>query len=122
MSTGRRDHGLALRRAAERLDVGEFLPEEPYADWAFTVREEARSTYLTIAGMLAEDDAATGDHESAARRYLRMLERDEFEERAHLGVVSAMSALQRHGTARRLYTTYATRMAEIGIEPATFPA
>ena len=122
VASGRREHGLALLRSAERLYVGEFFPEEPYADWAFTLREEARAAYLTIAGMLAEEDSATGDHESAARRYLRMLERDEFEEHAHLGVVSAMSALQRHGTARRLYATYTTRMAEIGIEPATFPA
>ncbi|MFW2334359.1 BTAD domain-containing putative transcriptional regulator [Ilumatobacter sp.] len=122
VSAGDREHGLALLRSAERLYIGEFLPEEPYADWAFTLREEARASYLTIAGLLAEDDAASGDHESAARRYLRMLERDEYEERAHLGVVSAMSALQRHGTARRLYATYATRMAEIGIEPATFPS
>lgn len=122
VSNGDREHGLALLAAAERLYVGEFFPEEPYADWAFTLREEARVAYLAIAGLLADEAAATGDHESAARRYLRMLERDEFEETAHLGVVSAMSALQRHGTARRLYATYATRMAELGIEPAMFPA
>ncbi len=121
IAAGGREHGLAMLRAAERLYIGEFLPEEPYADWTFTMREEARAAYLTIAGLLAEEDVTSGDHESAANRYLRMLERDQFDERAHLGVVSAMSALQRHGTARRLYAAYATRMAEIGIEPARFP-
>ena len=45
---------VALLRAAERLYVGEFFPEEPYADWAFSLREEARAAYLTIAGLLAD--------------------------------------------------------------------
>ena len=78
--------------------------------------------YLSVAGVLAEADAASGDHESAARRYLRMIERDPYSEHAYLGAVAALRAAGHHGSAQRLYATYVAKMADIDIEPATFPA
>ncbi len=113
--------GLAAFRSAEARYVGEFLEEEPYADWATGLREETRTTYMTIAAALAEHETEAGRHEEAARLHLRILERDPFSESAHLGLVSSMAALGRHGTARRLYGVYVSRMAELDIEPAAFP-
>jgi DNA-binding SARP family transcriptional activator/ATP/maltotriose-dependent transcriptional regulator MalT len=121
LATGHEDRGLALMRAAEERYVGEFLEEEPYADWAISLREEARSEYLSIAGILAQAASDEGDHDAASRRYLRMLERDPFDEPAHLGLVVAMRLSGRHGTARRLYGNYVTRMAELEVEPEPFP-
>lgn len=119
-----RDHerGLAILRLAETRYIGDLLEEQPYADWAVTLREEALTKYLSIALVLAEADTAAGDHESAASRYLRMLERDPYNEHAHLGAVRALRAAGHHGPAQRLYRNYVTKMAEIEIEPATFPA
>jgi DNA-binding SARP family transcriptional activator/tetratricopeptide (TPR) repeat protein len=119
---GSRAQGLALLRVAETRYSGDVLEEQPYADWALPLREEALAMYLSVGGVLAEADAASGDHESAARRYLRMIERDPYSENAYLGAVASLRAAGHHGSAQRLYATYVAKMADMGIEPATFPA
>ena len=121
LATGNREQGLAMLRAAEELYVGEFLEEEPYADWAVSLREEARSEFLSVADTLARAASEDGEHDAASRRYLRMLERDPYNEPAHLGLVVAMQRSGRHGAARRLYGNYVTRMAELEVEPEPFP-
>lgn len=118
---GDRRRGLALLAAAEERYAGEFLEEEPYADWAISLREEARSEYLAVVGALAEAATQDGDHDAAARRYLRMVERDPYSEPAHLGLIVAMRRSGRHGSARRLYGNYVSRMAELDVEPEGFP-
>ena len=125
--------GLALRAsqpgaASERLEyaeslyAGDFLEEDPYEDWAVAVREEARAAYIASARALAEDAGSAGEHSAAASYLLRVLERDAYDEQAHLALVTALATAGRHGEARRGYRRYACRMAEIGVEPASFPA
>jgi len=126
--------GLALRASAhvseatERLEhaeslyAGEFLEEDPYEDWAVALREEARAAYITSTRALAEDAAAAGEHAAAASYLLRVLERDAYDEQAHVALVSALVAAGRHGEARRAYRRYAGRMSEIEVEPASFRA
>jgi len=127
------ESGLALRRrgaaeeAVERLEqaesryAGDFLDEDPYADWAVALREEARAAYIAVAHALAADAAASGEHDATARYCLRILGRDAYDEAAHLGLVSALAASGRHGEARRAYTAHVTRLEEIGAAPAPFP-
>ena len=112
----------ASREMAESLYGGDFLEEDPYEDWAVGLREEAQATYIALARTLAEDAAAAGDADGATRFYLRILERDPFDEGAHLGLVAALVAAGRHGEARRRYAFYATKMEEISVEAAPFPA
>lgn len=121
LASGNRERGLALLRSAENRYVGEFLEEEPYADWAISLREEARSEYMTVAAILAENATEEGDHDGASRRYLRMLERDPYNEPAHIGLITSMRLSGRHGTARRLYGNYVIRMGELDVEPDPFP-
>jgi DNA-binding SARP family transcriptional activator len=85
------------------------------------LREEAQATYISIARLLAEHTAARGDADGATRYYLRILERDPYDEGAHLGLVAALVAAGRHGEARRRYGFYATKMEEIAVEAAPFP-
>jgi DNA-binding SARP family transcriptional activator len=120
--SGDRALGLSVLRSAEARYVGEFLEDHPYADWATALREEARTEFMTIARILAEADAELGDHDASARWYMRILEQDSYDEPAHLALVSAMVAAGRHGTARRLYGIYVSRMGELDVEPAAFPA
>jgi DNA-binding SARP family transcriptional activator len=119
---GRREAGLAMLRTAEARYVGEFLEDQPYADWAIGIREEARAEFMSIARILAETEAESGDHDASARWYMRILEQDAYNEPAHLALVAAMAAAGRHGTARRLYRIYVSRMSELDVEPAAFPA
>jgi len=101
--------------------VGEFLEEHVYDDWAVSLREEARSAFVEIATILGEADSRAGDHDGAARHYLRILERDPYDERTHLDLIRAMIAAGRHGAARRLYGSYVSRMAELDVEPEPYP-
>jgi DNA-binding SARP family transcriptional activator len=121
LRSGDRESAMAVLRSAEARYVGEFLEDQPYADWAIALREEARSEFMSIARILADADAEAGDYDAAGRWCLRILEQDAYNEPAHLSLVAAMAAAGRHGTARRLYGNYVSRMSELEVEPAPFP-
>ncbi|NEA37421.1 tetratricopeptide repeat protein [Streptomyces sp. SID13031] len=113
-------NNMPLLRAAEAGYSGDFLEEDVYADWAAGMREEARALYVRVARVLAE--RGKGDPDAAAGYLLRILQRDQYDERAHLGLVTAFLASGAHGEARRAYRTYIQRMAELEVEPAPYPA
>jgi DNA-binding SARP family transcriptional activator len=117
-----RDRGLVILESAEAMYLGDFLEEHPYEDWSVGLREEAKTLYVNLATVLAEADFEADDFDGAARRYLRILERDPFNEPAHLSLVRAMVHSGRHGAARRLYGIYVSRMGELDVEPEAFPA
>lgn len=110
-----------LLGAAETAYAGEFLEEDLYEDWSVMLREEARTTYVSVAMALADLAMTAGDHDGAARYLLRVLARDPYDERAHLQLVTALTVAGRHGEARRMYRAYAGRMDELSVEPAAFP-
>lgn len=116
------DAGWAEELAAvEATYLGDFLEEDPFEEWAVPLRERARATYVEVVRALAAH-AAEHDAGAAARYYLRILERDPYDEGAHLGLVAALARDGRHGEARRFYRSYSGRMEELGVEPAAFPA
>ncbi|HEX6578520.1 MAG TPA: BTAD domain-containing putative transcriptional regulator [Jiangellaceae bacterium] len=126
------EKGLALARsgrvrearreldAAELAYAGDLFEDDLYAEWAVDLREKARLTYLGVARALA--DLARDDHEAKARYLLRILERDPYDERAHLDLVALLARDGRHGEARRRYRLYSRRMDEIDVEAAAYPA
>ncbi len=118
---GRGGEALARWKAAEAAYGGEFCEEDPYADWAVGLREQARLAYVQAAARLAAARAGEGRHHEAARYWLRLLERDGYDERAHLGLIRALDQAGRRGDARRRYHVYAERMRELEVEPAPFP-
>lgn len=122
--TGRslRVQALEELRATEALYTGDFLEEDPYQDWAVSMREQASAAYLTVATGLAGAAGEAGDYDLAVRCYLRVLERDRYDEDTHLRLTSVLTAAGRHGQARARYLSYTHRMAELGIEAAPFPA
>jgi DNA-binding SARP family transcriptional activator len=120
-AAGRTDEAADRLEAAEAAYAGDFLEEDLYEDWAVPLREEARAAYLAVLRALAEDALAADSPEAAIRYDLRLLERDRFDEGAHLALVGALSAAGRHGEALRHYRVYCARMAEIGVEAAPFP-
>ncbi len=110
----RLEHAIALYR-------GDFLEGDAYNEWAVPLREKARALHSDVALTLAEDAAAAGRYDEAAGYSLRVLDRDRYDERAHLGLVTSRIAGGRHGEARRAYRAYCRRMEEIGVESAPFP-
>lgn len=114
------DARVALESAEARY-TGDFLEEDPYEEWATPLREEARSTYIAVARSLARLAHHLGDPETSISLYLRILERDPYDEEAHLHLVGVLSGLGRHGEARRFYRSYISRMEELDVEPAPMP-
>ena len=108
--------------AAESAYIGDFLEENAYDDWAAPLREEARATYISVARALAGIAVSRRDHDAAVRYLLRIVERDQYDEEAHLGLVAVLASSGSHGEARRHYRTYRARMEELGVEPAPFPS
>ena len=119
---GRLAEARAALQAAETAYAGDFLEEDRYEDWAAPMREEALAAYHSTAMTLAQIAARSGDHDAAVRYYLRILERDGYNERAHLGLVAALERDGRRGEARRRYRVYAERMAQIEVPVAPFPS
>jgi DNA-binding SARP family transcriptional activator len=122
LRAGREEEASPILARAEATYTGDFLEEDAYEDWSVPTREEARLTYVSVARALARMAAGSGDQEAAVRYYLRILERDAYDEDAHLGVVSSLGGAARHGEARRWYRTYVSKMEELGVEAAPFPA
>ncbi|MBE1877299.1 BTAD domain-containing putative transcriptional regulator [Myceligenerans pegani] len=117
----RRAEALDRWRAAEAAYTGDFCEEDAYADWATTLREEARLAYAQAAARIADQEAGAGHYEEAARYWLRLLERDPYDERAHLALILALDQAGRRGDARRRYQVYADLMRELDIEPSPHP-
>jgi ATP/maltotriose-dependent transcriptional regulator MalT/DNA-binding SARP family transcriptional activator len=118
---GRTAEALERWAAAESGYGGEFCEEDPYADWAVGLREQARLAYVQAAARLAAARAAEHRYDEAARYWLRLLERDRYDERAHLGLVRVLDLAGRRGDARRRYHLYTERMRELEVEPAPYP-
>jgi ATP/maltotriose-dependent transcriptional regulator MalT/DNA-binding SARP family transcriptional activator len=116
LESGRGEEAASRLGAAEAAYAGDFLPEDLFDDWALALREEVRNTYVAVARALAGEAADRGDLDAAVRYLLRILERDPYDERAHLALISALDGAGRHGEARRAYATYAGRMTELGVE------
>lgn len=110
-----------LLARAEATYSGDFLEEDAYEEWAIAIREECRAVYTEVVRALAQEAQARGDTDAATRYHLRILERDPYDEPAHLGLVTTLEAAGRHGEARRRFRAYCARMDEIGVESAPFP-
>lgn len=117
----RSEEAAELLATAEASYTGDAFEEDLYEEWAVPIREQARAAYVDVARALAEDAAAGGDHDVAARLLLRVLERDRYDERAHLALVSSLVAGGRHGDAHRAFRAYCACMEELGIEPSPYP-
>ena len=82
---------------------GDFLEEDPYEDWAAPLRDEARATYVAVVRALAEAATRAGDVDEAVRNHMRILEKDPWDENAHLALVEILERAGRHGEAHRSY-------------------
>jgi DNA-binding SARP family transcriptional activator len=100
---------------SERTD---FLEEDLYEDWASSLREEARAAYVSVSTVLARRARRDRDSQEAIRLYLRILDRDGYDETAHEALIASFTAAGRYGDARHAYGRYLARMREIGVEPA----
>jgi DNA-binding SARP family transcriptional activator len=91
--------------------------DEPYADWAVALREQARAAYIAALRMLADSHRSSGATGAAVDCLLRLLEKDPYDEPAHRVLVRTLAAGGQHGEARRAFARYRTAMQAIGVRP-----
>ncbi|NUW39521.1 tetratricopeptide repeat protein [Nonomuraea rhodomycinica] len=104
--------------AAEARYTGDVCEDSPYAEWLEPLREEARAVHQALLRELASRAEKDDDPDRAVRYLLRLLERDAYDEAAHLDLVRTLTGARRHGEARRRYRLYAEAMRELDVEPA----
>lgn len=92
LSSAQGEDEMSLRRAV-RLYTGEAFAEDPYADWAEALRAEAQTAFCAAARRLAVIETAAGDHLAASELYRRVLDVEPYDETAHEGLVTALTAL-----------------------------
>jgi hypothetical protein len=116
-----------VRQAEERLAVAESRyggvlldGREPDA-WLAVARDDAAEVYLQVVMAMVDLAEQRDDNHGAVRLLLRVIERDAYDEGAHLRLVACLERAGRRGESRRRYRTYTARMQEIGLEPAPFP-
>jgi DNA-binding SARP family transcriptional activator len=98
-----------LGRAAD-LYGGEFLAEEPYAEWALAERDRLRSLATEALRTLAGLQAAGGQLDSAAASLKRLAEMDPFDVGVQRVLLSLAIRRGRHSEAKRRYASLRARM------------
>ena len=116
---GHTEDALTHLAGAEDRYTGDLLEEDPDASWARDRRTELRSLYTDVARTLARL-VAIDDPELAMRLQLRILDRDPYDERAHLNLCLALMRAGRHGEAAQRYRLYRDRMVELDLPAVPF--
>lgn len=116
---GRDGDATVLLLRAEELYGGDLVEDDPDADWVVDRRTALRSLYLTVARTLATL-VAHHDPDLAIRSLLRVLDRDGYDEPAHLNLCVALVRAGRHGEARRRHRLYEDRMVELDLPAVAF--
>lgn len=125
--------GAALRAfaamepsAAEQLEQalasyrGDFLSDEPYAQWATAERERLRDQVERLLRALSNLAAARGELRSAADYLERLAELEPLDSDVHRELIGLMFANGRRSRAARLFHSYERRLMRTFGERADF--
>jgi DNA-binding SARP family transcriptional activator len=116
------------RGAAERADAsltaaaavygGDFLADEPYAEWALAERERLRDLAAQVLRGLAGLKLEAGDQESAGEHLQRLAELEPLDLEAQRDLIALMLSRGRHSEALRRYELVRRRYKRtFGSEP-----
>ncbi len=103
---------------AEALYTGDYLLDEPYADWTLLRREALRDAYSTILTMLAGMSFDAGDYMGAVIWSQKLLAQDDCREDAYRHLILSHARLGQPARALYWYNLCArTLKRELGMEP-----
>jgi DNA-binding SARP family transcriptional activator len=104
------DGALELIRRGLELYRGEFLADEPYAEWAFRERDRLRQIASDGLRAVAELDERSGDLAAATAGLTRLAELEPFDVDVHRELLSLLLRRGRRSEALRRYETLRRRM------------
>ncbi len=103
---------------AEALYRGDYLTEDPFAEWTLMRREELKDIYLTIVDKLSRYWYRTGEREKAGEGWKKILGRDPWREDAYRQLMVCLAGSGQRGQALRWYEVCVQALQEqLGIEP-----
>ncbi len=103
---------------AESLYRGEFIEDEPYADWCIIERERLREIYLELLDSLASCYTETGDYTTAARICRSALSSDPCRENFIRTLMESMISMGRPDWARANFISWRRSLEkEYGLSP-----
>src|SRR5262249_6055641 len=109
---------LTQVKDALALYTGDYLPEEPYEDWAIRRREQLRMTYHGLMLQAADLAQEHGDVGFAETVLSELLQRDPYHEDAAAGLIRLLERTGRQAAAARVYETLAKALADdLGVQP-----
>lgn len=85
---------------------GDPVADDPEAPWAEQLIREVRLAFFSASHTLGESAVQGGDHITRVEMYQSILALDQYDQRAHEGLIDALSELGAHGRAgdaRRVY-------------------
>ncbi len=116
---GRKQEALREYERAEELYIGDFLEDQPYADWTLLRRETLRDAYASILTMLANISLESHDYTGTIIWAQKLLAQDNCREDAYRLL---MVSYQRLGQLSRAVYWYnlcmRTMQRELGMEPS----
>jgi DNA-binding SARP family transcriptional activator len=108
----------SLERALELAGRGELLADEPYAEWAATLRRHYNGKILAAFVAAANAALSLADADASLAHADAALARDRFHEPAHRARILALYALGRQHDALEAYAVCRRLLAdELGLEP-----
>jgi DNA-binding SARP family transcriptional activator len=103
LENGSPERAEAALSEAARAYEGDFLADEPYAEWALAERERLRDLAAQVLRALAGLKRAGGQYEAAAEHLHRLAELEPLDLEAQRELLALMLARGRHSEAMRRY-------------------
>ncbi len=117
-AAGEREEAIGTYEKAVALYRGDFMEDEPFADWCWQERERLRETCLEALRSLAALQGERGRWERSIRHLRHALVLDQLREEVHRELMYALWAAGRRGEAVRQYGLCAGVLRdELGLEP-----
>ena len=106
------DDAIARARLTQAVALyrGDFLADEPYADWARSERDRLRALAAEALRALAAFERDAGDLEAAAGYLERLADLEPFDTDVHRQLIALCLERRRHSDALRRYTSLRQRL------------
>jgi DNA-binding SARP family transcriptional activator len=117
-AAGQHAHARGRLAEAARLYGGDFLADEPYAEWALDERDRLRDLIARVLHVLADLDRAAGDLEASYAHLRRLAELEPLDTHVQRELLEVCLRRGRRTEAARRYHALRVRtMRELGQEP-----
>ncbi|HKP54521.1 MAG TPA: BTAD domain-containing putative transcriptional regulator [Chloroflexia bacterium] len=117
--SGNKAEAMYEYEQAEMLYVGDYLEDDPYADWTLLKREALRDAYSTMLTMLSSMSIETGDYTGAIIWAQKLLAQDNCREDAYRLLMTSHHLLGQHSRSAYWYGLCVRALErELGLEPS----